>query len=66
VRKAMPPPTVWVSTRRIGFLSLVSPKRRAPAPSTTGKIVSRSSSTRSLLDQHPGELGAAEDDEFPV
>ena len=44
---ATPSPTVWVSTRRIGFLSLVSPKRRSPAPSTTGKIFSRSSSTRS-------------------
>src|SRR5262249_2584711 len=36
-----------MSTRRIGFLSLGPPKRRSPAPSTTGKIFSRSSSTRS-------------------
>src|SRR6266567_620790 len=43
----MPPSTVWVSRRRMGLLSLVSPKRRSPAPSTTGKIFSRSSSTRS-------------------
>src|ERR671911_568064 len=44
----MPSPTVWVSTRRIGFLSLVSPKRCAPAPSTTGKIFRRSSSSVTL------------------
>jgi hypothetical protein len=30
-----------------GFLSLISAKRRSPTPSTTGKIFSRSSSTRS-------------------
>jgi hypothetical protein len=28
----------------LGFLSLASPKRRLPAPSTTGWIISRSSS----------------------
>src|SRR5919204_4745156 len=42
-----PSPTVrelW-SCRR--FLSLVSPKRRFPLPSTTGNTISRSSSTRS-------------------
>ncbi len=44
---ATPSPSVWVSTSRMGFLSLVSPKRRSPAPSTTGKIFNRSSSTRS-------------------
>src|SRR5215468_7656574 len=43
----MPSPMVWVLRRRMGFLSLVSPKRRTPVPSTTGKIFSRSSSTRS-------------------
>jgi hypothetical protein len=29
------------SMRRMAFLSLVSPKRRSPASSTTGKILSR-------------------------
>src|SRR6266542_1507456 len=43
----MPLPMVRALRRRMGFLSLVSPKRRSPAPSTTGKIFSRSSSTRS-------------------
>ena len=62
----MPSPTVWVSTRRMGFLSLVSPKRRSPAPSTTGKIFSRSSSTRSCSISVRSELEAAEDDDFPV
>src|ERR1700735_601123 len=38
---------VFVSIRRRGRLSLVSPNRRSPAPSATGKTVSRSSSTRS-------------------
>src|SRR5579875_2619254 len=38
---------VLVSIRRRGRLSLVSPNRRSPAPSATGKTVSRSSSTRS-------------------
>lgn len=39
-RTATPPPTVCVSTRRMGFFLLVSPKRRSPAPRTTGKIFS--------------------------
>src|SRR5262249_51739890 len=43
----MPPSRVWVSRRRTGFLSLVSPNRRSPSPSATGKIFSRSSSARS-------------------
>ena len=38
---------VLVSTRRMGFLPLVSPKKRSPAPRMTGKTTSRSSSTRS-------------------
>ena len=42
----MPPSMVWMPTRRTGVESLVSPKRRSPAPSTTGKIFSLSSSTR--------------------
>ena len=31
----------------MGFLSLASPKKRSPVPSTTGKTTNRSSSTRS-------------------
>src|SRR6266516_4060303 len=44
---ATPSPTIFESTSRRGFLSLVSPKRRFPVPSTTGNTISRSSSTRS-------------------
>src|SRR5215216_3238854 len=44
---ATPSPTVFESTSRRGFLSLVSPNSRLPLPSTTGKTISRSSSTRS-------------------
>src|SRR5438309_961730 len=42
-----PSPTAFDSTSRRGFLSLVSPKRRLPLPSTSGYTISRSSSTRS-------------------
>ena len=38
---------VFTLTRRMDFLPLVSPKRRSPDPSATGKTTSRSSSTRS-------------------
>src|SRR3989442_510167 len=48
MRIAMPSPTVFESTRRRGFWSVVGPKSRLPLPSTTGKTISRSSSTRSL------------------
>src|SRR5713226_3376124 len=41
---------VRVLRRRMAFLSLVSPKRRSPAPSTTGKTNSRSSSTIHIND----------------
>src|SRR5919109_251363 len=43
----MPSPRLSVPMSRMDFLSLVSAKRRSPAPSTTGKIFIRSSSTRS-------------------
>src|SRR5438093_6529447 len=43
---ATPSPTTLESTSRRGFLSLVSPKRRLPVPSTSGYTISRSSSTR--------------------
>ena len=43
----MSPSIVRVSTRRTCFVSLVSPNRRSPVPSTTGKTFNRSSSTRS-------------------
>src|SRR5437588_174359 len=42
-----PSPTVFVSTSSKRFWSLVSPNRRLPAPRTTGKTISRTSSTRS-------------------
>ena len=44
---AMPSPTIFESASRRAFLSLVSPKRRLPLPRTTGKTISRISSTRS-------------------
>src|SRR6266511_4776268 len=44
---ATPSPTTFESTSSRGFLSLASPKRRFPLPSTTGNTISRSSSTRS-------------------
>src|SRR5215475_11815859 len=47
VRWARPFPTVFVWMRRRDRLSLVSPNRRSPAPTATGKTVRRSSSTRS-------------------
>ena len=37
-------PMVPLLIRRRDFLSVVSPRRRSPAPSTTGKTTSRSSS----------------------
>ena len=63
---ATSPSAVWVSTRRMGFLSLVSPKRRSPAPSTTGKIFSRSWSTRSCSSSVRTRLEAAGDGDLPV
>src|SRR3989440_6346019 len=47
MRMTTPSPTVCESTSWRRFLSLVSPKSRLPAPRTTGKTISRSSSTRS-------------------
>src|SRR5438132_7006159 len=47
MRMATPSPTTFESTRRRGFLPLVSPKRRLPLPSTIGYTINRSSSTRS-------------------
>src|SRR6266511_3959230 len=47
MRMTTPSPTTFESTSRSGFLSLVTPKRRFPVPSTTGNTISRSSSTRS-------------------
>lgn len=47
MRKPRPSPTVSALRSRSGVLRPVSPKRRPPAPSTTGKTNSRSSSTRS-------------------
>src|SRR5213596_3295665 len=44
---ATPSPTVRESTSCSRLLSVVSPNRRLPVPSTTGKTISRSSSTRS-------------------
>src|SRR4051794_23981699 len=45
---ATPSPTTLESVSRNGFLSPVAPNRRLPLPSTTGKTMSRSSSTRSF------------------
>src|SRR5215210_926791 len=45
---ATPSPTTLESVSRSGFLLSVSPNRRLPAPSTTGKTMSRTSSTRSF------------------
>src|SRR5258708_15231003 len=47
MRTTTPSPTVFELVSRIRFLSLVSPKRRFPAPRTTGNTIRRSSSTRS-------------------
>src|SRR5256714_6147926 len=44
---ATPSPTVVESASRSGFLPLVAPNRRLPLPNTTGKTISRNSSTRS-------------------
>src|SRR3954452_15701777 len=44
---APPSPTVVESASRSGFLPLVAPNRRLPLPNTTGKTISRNSSTRS-------------------
>src|SRR4051794_3523489 len=43
----MPSPTTFESTSRNVFFSPGSPKRRLPVPRTTGKTMSRNSSTRS-------------------
>jgi hypothetical protein len=52
---ATPSPTVFESTSRMGFLSLVSPNRRLPVPRTTGKTISRTSSAQ----LRPSRLQAA-------
>src|ERR671937_262409 len=44
---ATPSPTVFESTSCRRFFSLVSLKRRLPLPNTSGKTISRNSSTRS-------------------
>src|SRR4051794_660865 len=44
---ATPAPTVFDSTSCSGFFDVVSPKSRLPVPSTTGKTIRCSSSTRS-------------------
>src|SRR5438874_1481008 len=48
MRIATPSPTVFESVRRSGFFSLVASNSRFPLPRTTGKTISRSSSTRSF------------------
>src|SRR4029079_5913702 len=48
VRIRTPSPTVFESARRSRFLSLVGPNRRLPSPSTTGKTIRWSTSTRSF------------------
>ena len=59
------PSTVRVSTRRMAFVSLVSPNKRVPAPSTTGKIFNRSSSTRVVLHKGVREWNGAATWIFP-
>lgn len=50
----------------MGFVLLISPNRRSPALSTTGKIFSLSSSTRPPLYQRGQELEAGQDEDLAI
>ena len=61
----MSPSSVRTSTRRKPFLPSVSPNSRSPAPRTTGKTFSRSSSTRPCSHQRAHDPGAGRNDDLP-
>ena len=62
----MPPSRVWVSRRRMGFLSLVSPNRRSPTPEDDREDLQPQLVDQVVLDQRASELKAAGDDDVPV
>ena len=66
MRKATSLSTIWVSTRRISFLPPVSPKRRFPAPSTTGVDLEPQLVNEVVLHQLVDEVEASPDNNFPV